>query len=99
MLKIVSRLVVATFAALALLAPATASATPAVTVVVEEVAMPAWDTLEARTGGGAVIGAVIGGLAGLPFFGVGAIPGAIIGAAIGAGIGNASWHIANQYVG
>ncbi|WP_146165195.1 MULTISPECIES: hypothetical protein [Nocardia] len=45
------------------------------------------DTMELRAG----IGAIIGGLAGLPIFIVGAIPGAII----GAGMGALSWQIAN----
>ena len=45
------------------------------------------DTMEVR----AAIGAVIGGLAGLPIFIVGAIPGAII----GAGMGALSWQLAN----
>lgn len=46
------------------------------------------DTLETR----AVIGAVLGGLAGLPIFVVGAIPGALV----GAGFGALSWVIADQ---
>lgn len=99
MVKIIVRLIVSAIAAVVLVSPATASATPTgeVVSVVQEVGLPAWDTLENRTVGGAVIGAVIGGLAGLPFFGVGAIPGAIIGAVIGAAIGQGTWHLAQQY--
>ncbi|WP_433713232.1 hypothetical protein ACQP2U_02740 [Nocardia sp. CA-084685] len=71
----------------------------AVSEVVEEITMPPGDTVELRTGAGAVVGAVLGGLAGLPFFVVGAVPGALIGAALGALIGNVSWQIANAYLG
>ncbi|MBY8856054.1 hypothetical protein K7711_06155 [Nocardia sp. CA2R105] len=45
------------------------------------------DTMEVR----AAIGAVIGALAGLPIFIVGAIPGALV----GAGLGALSWQIAS----
>lgn len=61
------------------------------------VALPPGDTIEVRSGIGAAAGVILGGLAGLPFFVIGAVPGAIIGGLLGAGIGAASWNIANAY--
>jgi hypothetical protein len=40
-----------------------------------------------NAGVGALIGAAVGGLIGIVFFGIGAIPGVLIGALIGAGVG------------
>ncbi|WP_280334687.1 hypothetical protein [Nocardia wallacei] len=51
--------------------PTTATAQPvpsSLTQTATEVSMPPGDTVEVRTGLGAGIGAVLGGLAGLPFF-------------------------------
>lgn len=59
---------------------------PPVGTQVELCLMPG-DTMELR----AAIGAVIGAIAGLPIFIVGAIPGALI----GAGMGALSWQIAS----
>lgn len=81
-------------ASIATAAPATPEAGSSATT---PAALPPGDTPELRTGIGAGIGVILGGLAGAPFFIIGAIPGAIIGGLAGAAIGNASWNIANTY--
>ncbi|MFF4021459.1 DUF6861 domain-containing protein [Nocardia elegans] len=104
MLRLISRLVLVGISSLIVLVAAPTAAyaqEPASSAVqtAEEIKMPPGDTQEVRTGAGAVIGGVLGALAGLPLFGIGAIPGAIIGAGLGALIGFASWQIANAYMG
>lgn len=73
-------------------APAPVASAPAPEVVAPIAAcMPPGDTIELRTGVGAVLGTTIGAIVGLPIFIVGAIPFAIIGGVLGAMIGSSTY--------
>jgi hypothetical protein len=58
-----------------------------------QLCLPPGDTIGLRTALGGLLGATIGGIVGLPFFIVGAVPGAIIVGLIGAMIGASSYAI------
>ncbi|MEV6137220.1 hypothetical protein AB0L63_14385 [Nocardia sp. NPDC051990] len=55
--------------------------------------LPPGDTIEVRTLVGGLLGAAIGGIAGLPIFLAGAIPGLVIGGLLGVLIGSTSYAV------